>query len=208
MPQLSAPVLENAVVRLEPLTTEHVPGIAAAAAGARDSYGYAAVPTPETAEDFVEQSLARASAGSYQPFAQLDASSGRVLGHTSYLEPRWWPGTDRLLAVEVGSTWLHPEAQGTAVNSAAKLLLFGHAFEVFGVSRVDVKTDARNARSRAGIVAVGATFEAVLRNWQPSAVPGEAGLPRDTAMHSIVAAEWPAVKARLETRIAAKAALA
>ncbi len=198
--------MQSAVVRLEPLTAAHLPGIIAAASGARDSYGYTGVPTPETAAAFVESSLAHAAAGSYQPFAQLDAETGRVLGHTAYLTPRWWPDTDRLLAVEVGSTWLHPDAQGTAVNSAAKLLLFGYAFEVLGVSRIDVKTDARNARSRAGIVAVGATFEAVLRNWQPSIVAGEEGRPRDTAMHAIVAEEWPDVKARLEARVAAKSA--
>jgi len=204
MPRLTAPLLENPVVRLEPLDPRHEQGLREAAAGDRAGYGYTTVPTPATTGEFVAAMLARAEAGGFQPFAQLEAASGRVVGHTSYLEPRWWPGSDRLLAVEVGSTWLHPSVQGTAFNSAAKLLLLAHAFEVLGASRVDLKTDARNARSRAAIVAIGARFEGVLRSWQPSAVPGEEGLPRDTAMHSITAAEWPDARAALEARIAAK----
>ena len=75
-----------------------------------------------------------------------------------------------------------------------------------GCLRVDLKTDERNERARAGIVAVGATFEGVLRNWQPSAAPGEEGLPRDTAMHSIISDEWPATKRMLRERIESKRA--
>lgn len=201
---LEVAVLQDAVVRLEPLRADHVPGLAEAASGPRDSYGYTSVPTPETFADVVEEELARPE---FWPFAQIDAMSGRVVGHTSYLTPRYWPD-GRVLAIEIGSTWLHPDAQGTAINSAAKLLLLGHAFEAIGVSRVDLKTDARNARSRAGIEAIGARFEAVLTSWQPSFVPGEEGRTRDSAMYAITAAEWPAVRERLEARLARKAAQA
>jgi len=80
-------------------------------------------------------------------------------------------------------------------------LLLTHAFEVWGVGRVDFKTDARNQRSRDAIAGVGATFEGVLRNWQPSHAAGEDGMLRDSALFSIVTAEWPDVRTRLEQRL-------
>ncbi len=206
MPRLEAPAMQHAILRLEPLRADHAAGLREAATGAADGTRYALVPAPETVDKYLADDLRRAAGGEYAPFAQIDAASGAVIGHTSYLAPRWWPGEDRLLAVEIGSTWLAPRARGTALNSAAKLLLLTHAFESLGVERVDIKTDARNAPSRAGILAIGATFEGILRSWQPSAAADEAGRPRDTAMHSIVRAEWPGVRARLETRIAAKLA--
>jgi len=108
--------------------------------------------------------------------------------------------------IEVGFTWLAAAAQGTGINAEAKLLLFTHAFEVWNVARVDLKTDARNNRSRAAIASVGARFEGVLRNRSRSWAPGEDGLLRDSAMFSIVSDEWPEVKLALESRVAAKAA--
>ena len=198
-PALSCDALSGDVVRLEPLTPGHVPGLRRAAEGAGPS-AFAAVPTPDEVEDYVARSLARRDAGAYAPFAQVEAATGRVVGHTAYLTPRWMNG-GRLFAVEIGSTWLHPAARGTAVNPAAKLLLMTQAFESWGVDRVDIKTDARNEAARAAIAATGATFEAVLRAWQPSLAPGEEGLVRDTAMFSVTPPEWPRVRARLEERI-------
>lgn len=195
-------VLQNAIVRLEPLRPDHAPGLAAAAAGPRESYGWTAVPTPETVEATIAEELARPA---FWPFVQIDVATERIVGHTSYLTPRYWPD-GRLLGVEIGSTWLHAAAQGTAINSAAKLLLLDHAFDVLGALRVDLKTDARNARSRAGILAIGASFEGVLRRWQPSAAPGEQDRARDTAMFSIVRADWPGVRERLLARLAQKSA--
>lgn len=197
---LDVAVLENDVVRLERLSLDHAAGFAAAASGPRDTFGYTAVPTPETAEAVIAEELTRPD---YWPFVQIDARTGRIVGHTSYLTPRAWPD-GRLLAIEIGSTWLSPEAQGTAVNTGAKLLLLTHAFDVAGASRVDFKADARNARSRAGIEAVGGRFEGVLRAWQPSFAPGEAGRPRDTAMHAITAEDWPEARSALEQRLARK----
>ena len=72
-----------------------------------------------------------------------------------------------------------------------------HAFEVWGAQRVDLKTDARNARSRAAIERLGAKLDGVMRNWQPSLVPGEEGRPRDSALYSIIPSEWPAIRDRL-----------
>ena len=198
-PALSCDALMGDVVRLEPLTPGHVPGLRRAAEGAGPS-AFAAVPTPDEVEDYVACSLARRDAGAYAPFAQIEAATGRVVGHTAYLTPRWMNG-GRLFAVEIGSTWLHPAARGTAVNPAAKLLLMTQAFESWGVDRVDIKTDARNEAARAAIAATGATFEAVLRAWQPSLAPGEEGLVRDTAMFSVTPPEWPRVRVRLEERI-------
>ena len=198
-PALSCDALSGDVVRLEPLTPGHVPGLRRAAEGAGPN-AFAAVPTPDEVEDYVARSLARRDAGAYAPFAQIEAATGRVVGHTAYLTPRWMDG-GRLFAVEIGSTWLHPAARGTAVNPAAKLLLMTQAFESWGVDRVDIKTDARNEAARAAIAATGATFEAVLRAWQPSLAPGEEGLVRDTAMFSVTPPEWPRVRARLKERI-------
>jgi len=197
---LDVGVLENAVVRLEPLRPDHAPGLAAAASGPRDSYRWTTVPAPETVEATIAAELARPA---FWPFVQIDVATERIVGHTSYLTPRHWPD-GRLLAIEIGSTWLHRDAQGTAVNSAAKLLLLAHAFEALGVERVDLKTDARNDRSRAGILALGAVFEGVLRNWQPSGAPGEEGLVRDTAMHAVTRADWPRVRLHLEQRLTRK----
>ena len=198
-PALSCDALMGDVVRLEPLTPGHVPGLRRAAEGAGPN-AFAAVPTPDEVEDYVARSLARRDAGAYAPFAQIEAATGRVVGHTAYLTPRWMDG-GRLFAVEIGSTWLAPAARGTAVNPAAKLLLMTQAFESWGVDRVDIKTDARNEAARAAIAATGATFEAVLRAWQPSLAPGEEGLVRDTAMFSVTPPEWPRVRVRLKERI-------
>ena len=91
---------------------------------------------------------------------------------------------------------------GTGLNAESKLLLFRHAFEEWGVARVDLKTDARNARSRAAIAATGARLEGVLRNWSRSWAPGEDGMLRDSAVFSVTAAEWPGCRDRLSARVA------
>ena len=124
------------------------------------------------------------------------------MGCTALWDPRTWPGRDDLRAIEVGWTWLAASAQGTGINTEAKLLLFTYAFETLGVVRVDLKTDARNARSRRAIERLGTRFEGVLRSWSPSWAPGEEGLLRDSAMFSVLATEWPAVKAALGARLA------
>ena len=198
-PILTCGALAGNIVRLEPLSPEHVPGLQLAAEGAATS-PFATVPAPETVEDYVAHSLARRDTGTYAPFAQVEVATGRVIGHTAYLTPRWMPD-GRLFAVEVGSSWLSPTARGTAINPAAKLLLLTQALEDWGVDRVDIKTDARNEVARGAIVALGATFEGVLHAWQPSLAPGEEGRPRDTAMFAITPEQWPGVRTRLAERI-------
>ena len=198
-PILTCGALAGNIVRLEPLSPEHVPGLQMAAEGAATS-PFATVPAPETVEDYVAHSLARRDTGTYAPFAQVEVATGRVVGHTAYLTPRWMPD-GRLFAVEVGSSWLSPTARGTAINPAAKFLLLTQALEDWGVDRVDIKTDARNAVARGAIAALGATFEGVLRAWQPSLAPGEEGSTRDTAMFAITPQQWPEVRTRLVERI-------
>jgi N-acetyltransferase len=104
------------------------------------------------------------------------------VGATAYWDPRHWPDRDALYAVEVGFTWLAASAQRTGLNAEAKLLLFNHAFEHWGVARVDLKTDARNTVSRNAVERTGARCEGVLWRWSRSWAPGEAGLLRDSAM--------------------------
>lgn len=193
-----APVLSGDRVRLEPLSHRHADDLAVAAEEDRSSYGFTWVPTAAEVGEYVDAQLARAE---LMPFAQV--VDGRAVGVTAFWAPRPWPGRDALCAVEVGFTWLAASAQGGGVNTEAKFLLFGHAFEQWHAARVDLKTDARNRRSRAAIERVGARFEGVLRSWSRSWAPGEEGLLRDSAIYSIVASEWPECRARLRVRLKA-----
>jgi len=168
----------------------------------RKSYGFTWVPVADEVEGYVSARLARAAAGTAVPYVQVERASGRVVGATGYWDPRLWPTGDSLCAVEVGGTWLAAASQGTGMNAEAKYLLFKHAFETWGVARLDLKTDARNSRSRAAIEGVGARFEGVLRNWSRSWVAGEDGRLRDSAVFSITAEEWPDRRVSLEERIA------
>nr|WP_152895443.1 GNAT family protein [Streptomyces adustus] len=199
---MEGPVLEGALIRLEPLGHGHAADLALAAEENRETYSFTWVPRADQVEAYIDTQLARAATGRLAPYAQVSLVSGRVVGTTSYWEPRYWRDDDRLDAVEVGFTWLAASAQGTGVNAEAKLLLFRHAFEEWGVSRVDLKTDARNSRSRAAIEGVGARFEGVLRNWSRSWAPGEDGRLRDSAIFSVTDREWPQCRERLERRVA------
>jgi RimJ/RimL family protein N-acetyltransferase len=199
--RLEGPVLEGEFVRLEPLDHRHAPDLAVAAEEDRSSFGYTWVPTAAEVGPYIEAQLARAATGRLAPYAQVAKSSGRAVGATAYWEPRLWPVKGHLCAIEVGFTWLATSAQGTGLNTESKLLLFRNAFENWGAARVDLKTDARNSRSRAAIEGVGARFEGVLRNWSQSWAPGEDGRLRDSAMYSIIATEWPDCRARLEERL-------
>ncbi|MEV1078604.1 GNAT family protein [Streptomyces sp. NPDC050211] len=200
--KLEGPVLEGELVRLEPLGHGHAADLAVAAEENRGTYEFTWVPRAEEIGAYVDAQLARAATGRLAPYAQVSIASGRAVGTTSYWEPRSWLSDDRLDAIEVGFTWLAASAQGTGLNTESKLLLFRHAFEEWDVSRVDLKTDVRNARSRAAIAATGAHFEGVLRNWSRSSAPGEDGRLRDSAIYSITATEWPTCRARLERRLA------
>ena len=198
-PSLSSGPLVGDVVRLAPLALEHVPALREAAADAGTT-PFASVPAPDAVEAYVMGSLRRRNSGSYAPFAQIEAATGRAVGHTAYLTPRRMPD-GRLYAVEIGSSWLSPAVRGTAINPAAKLLLMTQAFEDWGVVRLDIKTDARNEVARRAIAGTGARFEGVLHAWQPSLAPGEEDRTRDTAMFCVTAGDWPRVKDLLKEKV-------
>ena len=190
-------------VVLEPLTAAHAEVLLAAADVDRSSYGYTLVPADlDTMHGYIESLLAAAHSDTAVPFVQRVAGSGEVVGCTRFLDLRWWSGRPTPDEAEIGGTWLRADAQRTAVNTEAKMLLLSHAFEVWQVHRVAICTDARNERSRTAIARLGAHFEGVLRNHRPAA--GNAvplGGARDTAVFSIVASEWPTVREGLRARL-------
>lgn len=192
-------ILEGAVVRLTPLAFGDVDALVAAAGEDRSTFAFTLVPADaHEMRDYVDALLEQAAEGSTVPFVTRWRADDRVLGCTRFLSIQRWFGREHPDALEIGGTWLAASAQRTAANTEAKYLLLRHAFEVWDVQRVDLRTDARNERSRAAIERVGARFEGVLRSWQPSLVAGEDGQPRDTAIFSIVTGEWPGVRDRLE----------
>jgi RimJ/RimL family protein N-acetyltransferase len=201
--RLDVPVLHGSSVRLEPLAMRHAPDLALAAEEDRSSYEFTVVPRAAEVEQYLAAQLAR---DGLTPFAQVRTRDGMAVGCTAFWDPRTWPERHDLRAIEIGWTWLGASAQATGINAEAKFLLFTHAFETLGVARVDLKTDARNTRSRRAIERLGARFEGVLRNWSPSWAPGEAGMLRDSAMFSVIAAEWPTVKSTLHARLTRRTA--
>jgi N-acetyltransferase len=199
--------LERAHVRLEPLSFDHVAGLVDAASGPRETFAYTWVPQGEAAmRRYVEEALALRSAGAAVPFATVQRTSGRVIGSTRFFNFEYfrWPGGARTPpqppdAVEIGWTWLAADAQRTAVNTEAKLLMLAHAFESWNVVRVNLRTDALNARSRAAIERLGAKLDGILRAHVPSALGGI----RDTATYSLLAQEWQTAKDHLTRRLQA-----
>lgn len=195
--------LEGRLVRLDPLSEGHIEALAEASGAERSTYDFTTVPHGlDETRAYVNKALADRAAGEGIPFVQIRRADGKVVGTTRFTNLRYHELDSRLFAVEIGWTWLAASAQRSGINVEAKLLLIGYAFDVMKVSRVDLKTDARNARSRKAIGALGATFEGIMRNWNASHARGEEGLLRDSAMFSIVVAEWPEVRQRLEKRLA------
>ncbi len=188
-------MLEGRIVRLEPLSPEHEDGLWEASRDPR-TWRWLSVVQPQTREEwhvYVEQALAATRAGTEIPLVTL--CHEEVVGSTRFLALRPEHGS-----VEIGWTWLHPSAWGTGANVEAKLLQLTHAFDVWGCRRVELKTDAQNERSRGALEALGATFEGVHRKHM--LVRG--GENRDSAWYSVTDDDWPAVRARLEERIAAR----
>jgi len=191
-------------VRLEPLSQAHVAGLVAAASESRETYGLTIVPDgAEAMGRYVQVAVAERERGVSVPFATVDLGRGAVVGSTRFMniETWTWPSGERAApvpsvpfeAAEIGSTWLAASAQRTTVNTEVKLLMLTHAFDVWGLRRVNLKTDARNARSRTAIE----RLDGILR----AQLPASDGGVRDTALYSILAGEWPAVKAALAARI-------
>lgn len=180
-------------VRLVPLALEHEAGLRGAAAdGELWNLVVTSVPEPDNTRSYIEKALQQQAAGDRLPFAVLDAASGRVLGTTSYHDIV--ADIDRL---EIGYTWYAQSSWRSAVNTACKLALMTHAFETLGAALVGWRTDINNLRSQAAIERLGAHKEGVIRH----DLRRRDGTVRDTVRYSLLASEWPAVKARLQRRL-------
>lgn len=191
-------VLTGRYVRLEPMTEEHIPGLAEIGVGQPfwDFMVYGDVNSMDDMQNWVREILSRAQKGTDLPFVAIHVASGRVAGATRYLNimPK-----DR--GLEVGGTWYGLDFQRTAVNTECKYLLLQHAFETLGCIRVQIKTDLRNERSQKAIERIGAVREGVLRNHM--ILPD--GRIRDSVFYSILDTEWPQVKLRLQEMLDRKA---
>jgi RimJ/RimL family protein N-acetyltransferase len=189
--------LESPRVRLEPLDPAHAEALLAAAAdGNLWNLKVTIVPSRATLPGYLAEAFTAAAAGREQPFVIRDRATDRIVGTTRYRN------IDLLhRRVEIGSTWLALSAQRTPINTHAKLLLLTHAFETLGCQRVELVTDALNARSRAAILRLGAVEEGIYRCHL--IMPD--GRQRDSVMFGILAAEWPRVKAGLVARAARSA---
>lgn len=196
------PALVGDVVRLEPMTHDHVDALTAAASESRDTYRWTFVPDGhEAMARYVDVAMAGRDDDLFTPFVTVRLEDARVIGSTRFLTERWdWSASDQACqrqdtpdVVEIGWTWLAASAQRTAVNTEAKLLMLTHAFETWGVHRVCLRTDRRNDRSRAAIERLGARLDGVIRADRPASD----GTVRDSAHYSIVTDEWPAVRRRL-----------
>jgi RimJ/RimL family protein N-acetyltransferase len=181
-------------VRLEPLERRHLPALLEAAHDPATFQYYVTPPLSVESEmaKWMDSILKGQATGTDVGWATVRVSDGRVVGATTFLDIR---RVNR--GLEIGNTWLAPEVWRTAVNTEAKYLQLRHAFEDLGAWRVQLKTDERNARSRAAIARLGASFEGILRRYQLR----HDGFVRNTAMFSILDAEWPAVKAGLEAKL-------
>jgi len=188
--------LEGKVVRLEPLRREHTPQLWAVARDSVDDI-FRWIPYPmqtlEDMQDGIDRILAEQARGQSVAFATVEKSSARVIGSTRFMNMDL---SNR--RVEIGSTWIAPAWQRTAVNTEAKYLMLRHAFEQWQCLRVELKTDSLNQKSRAAILRLGAKEEGTLRQhmvtWD--------GRRRDSVYFSILDTEWPNVKARLEAKLA------
>jgi RimJ/RimL family protein N-acetyltransferase len=184
-------VLENAVVRLEPLEERHRAALLALGEDER-VWGIVQLPAGGLPA-YLDTAYALAAPNVHVPFVVVRRSDEAVIGMSRMFDIRPEHG-----ALEIGYTWYAPEAHGTLVNPAAKRLLLGYAFDL-GFERVQLKTDLRNKQSQAAMAKLGATREGVLRH--QLRLPD--GRWRDSVFFSILAEEWPSVRERLDARLAA-----
>ncbi|HEY5850571.1 MAG TPA: GNAT family protein [Lysobacter sp.] len=182
------PTLRGMHVTLEPLLESHAAGLRAAlAAGELSQLWYTNVPAPAQVESYIASALELQAGGKAMPFVVRDAS-GEIVGSSRYYDldaavPR----------VQIGYTWYAPKVQRTGLNTEAKVLLLGHAFEAMGCICVGFETSWFNLASRAAIARLGAKQDGVLRSHRRHAD----GSVRDTVAFSIIEPEWPAVKRNL-----------
>jgi RimJ/RimL family protein N-acetyltransferase len=196
MPWLEPVSLRGEHARLEPLSQAHHDGLVEAVKdGELWNLWYTFVPRPEIMATEIDRRLGLQAAGSMLPFTVFDAD-GRIAGMTTYMNV---DANNR--RVEIGSTWYAKRVQRTAVNTQCKLLLLAHAFEKLDCIAVEFRTHFFNHQSRRGIERLGAKQDGILRNHQIA--PN--GTLRDTVVFSIIASEWPTVKAHLNYQLNEKA---
>jgi N-acetyltransferase len=190
--------LEGALVTLEPLAEEHRDGLWEAA-GADEIWAWLAHlnQSREYFDAWFDATLASDAAGEGQPgesgtFAVRRNSDGLLVGSSRYLNVR---RHDRV--AEIGWTWFNPSVWQTGVNVETKLLMFTRAFETLGCVRVELKTDARNERSRGAMARLPAKFEGIMRKHMIVPDVGQ----RDSAYFSVIDEEWPDVRAALRARL-------
>jgi len=194
-PKFTSVTLEGGVIRLEPMRLEHAARFWEAARGAHEEIFRWFPWSMKTMEDFalnVERVLAEQEKGLSVAFATVVRESGEIVGSTRFMNI---DAANR--HVEIGSTWIVPAWQRTAVNTEAKYLMLRQAFEPWGCLRVELKTDALNEQSRAAILRLGAKEEGTFRKH----VITSSGRVRDSVYFSIVDTEWPEIKLRLEKRL-------
>ena len=193
MPWLQPVTLRSERVNLEPLDQRHCDDLVEAVKdGTLWTLWYTSVPSPETVQAEIERRLALQAAGSMLPFAVIDNTTGRAVGMTTYMN------VDAIHhRVEIGSTWYRKSVQRTPLNTQCKLMLLTHAFETLDCIAVEFRTHAFNHQSRTAIERLGAKLDGVLRNHQIASN----GTLRDTYVYSIIASEWPTVKANLTWQI-------
>ena len=180
--------------RLEALAREHADDLLEVGSEA-EIWLYMPAPTPRSKAEMlaiIDAALSARDKGDAFPWAVIDRKTGKAIGSTRYL------GIDPVnMSVEIGWTWYGASARRTSINTECKYLLIRHAMETMwkgGANRVQLQTNARNARSRAAILRIGAQFEGILRRNRVM----HDGTVRDTAYFSVVREEWPLVRERLE----------
>ena len=185
--------LEGRHVRLEPLALTHHSELCAVAFDEEIwRYTTSVIERPEDLKQYIETALRSQQKGEALPFATLDKTSGRAVGSSRYAAI---DVQNRRL--EIGWTWIARDYQRTYVNTEAKYLMLGHAFEALGCLRVEFKTDSLNEKSRRALLRIGAKEEGTFRNHMIMPT----GRIRHSVYYSIIDTEWPEVKATLEEKL-------
>ncbi|MEA3129320.1 MAG: N-acetyltransferase [Paraburkholderia sp.] len=186
--------LTGHTVELRPLQQDHAQGLldAAAADGQLWNMKLTVVPGPETIGGYIATALDGRAAGTVMPFVIVRRDTGAIVGST-----RFWKIDRANRKLEIGHTWLGESAQRSAVNTEAKYLLLGHAFEAMQCVRVQFTTDELNEKSRAAILRIGAKQEGIVRHER--IMPD--GRKRNSVRFSIIDEEWAQVKAILEEKL-------
>jgi RimJ/RimL family protein N-acetyltransferase len=196
MPWLKPVSLHGSHARLEPLSHDHRDGLVEAVKdGELFKLWYTSVPKPEEMGKEIDRRLGLQASGAMLPWTVFDAA-GKIAGMTTYMNV---DATNH--RVEIGSTWYAKRVQRSGLNTECKLLLLAHAFEMLDCIAVEFRTHFFNHQSRRGIERLGAKQDGILRNHQIA--PN--GTLRDTVVFSIIASEWPTVKAHLTYQLNEKA---